>query len=224
MLSAICLFVRKDLSFALGYGGTFIQALMVGILPIFLMGLAASELTIPSPRLAASAFWLASLISCVLAAPALYDSERPCLAALLILPAGSRTIWLCKTISVFMMLALAQLFYMTATYVFFNLGSAAFSPGIIIGWALCNAGLCAISAMFAPLVKASKERHLAAILLVPACLPLLLAGINLGSSVFLPEPGTDVWRTILFMAATDMVFASLALLLSPFLLRAAAND
>ena len=224
MLSAICLFVRKDLHFAMGSGGIFIQALMVGILPIFLMGLTASELAAPSPRLAASAFWLASLISCILTAPALYEHERPCLAALLILPAGSRTIWLCKAISVFIVLALAQLFYLAATGVFFNIGAASLSFDTAIGWALCNAGLCAISAMFAPLAKTGRERHLAAILLVPACLPLLMAGINLASLAFISENGAGVWRTLLFTAATDMVFISLALLLSPFLFRAAANE
>ena len=228
MLNTLLLLVKKDLRSCLHAGGAFTQSVLTGLLLVLLINMAGADLPAQNPRLLASGFWLASLISIVLLAPALYRNERPGLTALLALGISPRLIWLEKTVSLMIMLAISQIVYLAAAYLFSEAPILNYQWAVITGIALCNAGLCVLGALLASLTGTTAASQLAGLIFTPVCLPLVLAGINLAAIAYIQEATAyarpEVWRTLLFIAATDMVFIAAALIFSPVTFRENSNE
>ena len=198
MLKAACLIARKDLRLVLSRGAGLVQALLLGLLLIFVFSLSRETGETMSGQGAATIFWLSSAFCQVLSFNMLYGLEEAngSRAGLLLLPTPVQSVLLGKAAAGLCIILTAQLLFLPATIVF--LGQ---SLGSLLG-ALSQG-------------QAARE-SLLSIVLFPLIIPILLAGIRVcagGFSEALPE-GVESWLGI--AVAFDAVFLAAGLVLFPF--------
>ena len=189
MLKAACLIARKDLRLVLSRGAGLVQALLLGLLLIFVFSLSRETGETMSGQGAATIFWLSSAFCQVLSFNMLYGLEEAngSRAGLLLLPTPVQSVLLGKAAAGLCIILAAQFLFLPATIVF--LGQ---SQG-----------------------QAARE-SLLSIVLFPLIIPILLAGIRVcagGFSEALPE-GVESWLGI--AVAFDAVFLAAGLVLFPF--------
>ena len=198
MLKAACLIARKDLRLVLSRGAGLVQALLLGLLLIFVFSLSRETGETMSGQGAATIFWLSSAFCQVLSFNMLYGLEEAngSRAGLLLLPTPVQSVLLGKAAAGLCIILAAQFLFLPATIVF--LGA---SLGSLLG-ALSQG-------------QAARE-SLLSIVLFPLIIPILLAGIRVcagGFSEALPE-GVESWLGI--AVAFDAVFLAAGLVLFPF--------
>ena len=201
MLKAACLIARKDLRLVLSRGAGLVQALLLGLLLIFVFSLSRETGETMSGQGAATIFWLSSAFCQVLSFNMLYGLEEAngSRAGLLLLPTPVQSVLLGKAAAGLCIILTAQFLFLPATIVFLgqSLGD---------GWPLVGA-----------LSQGQAAREsLLSIVLFPLILPILLAGIRVcagGFSEALPE-GVESWLGI--AVAFDAVFLAAGLVLFPF--------
>ena len=211
---------RKDLLLTLTRGSGLVQALLLGLLLLFVFSLAQGVGERLSPQNAAAVFWLSSTFCQVLVFNALYALEERCSSrvGLLLSPPPIQGVWLGKGLAGMLLLLLAQVIFLPATVVFLGQeiqGDWAVALGALL---LVDAGMCALGSLLGALAQGEAAREsLLSILLFPLLVPLLLAGISLGAQALgLPSPdGADAWLGL--AAAFDAVFAAAGLLLFGFM-------
>ena len=222
MLRGALLICRKDLALLGGRGGGLVQALLLGLLLIFIFSLTRAPGETVSPQAAAAIFWLASLFCQVLLFTALYaleegDGQRQ---ALLLAPLPVQSVWLGKGLAGLALLVLAQLVFLPASVIFLDqtgTGSPAAGLATVL---LTDLGLAALGSLLGALAQGAAgqggRESLFSILAFPLLLPLLLAGIRTGAIFFgLAETeGFGGW--IRLILACDAVFIGLGLLLFGF--------
>lgn len=214
---AIC---RKDLTLILSRNAGIMQALLLGLLLVFLFSLSLNTSDALSPQAAASMFWLATAFCQVLIFNMLYASEELCGArsGLLLLPAPVQSVWLGKSLAGLLLIMAAQCVFIPAVFVFLGQHLAdGFLPalaGIVLG----DLGMAVSGSLFGALAAGRSGREsLLSIILFPLLVPLLLAGVRLASLGIDPDPlPGDPLRWIGLAAAFDAVFTAAGLLLFPF--------
>ena len=194
MLKAACLIARKDLRLVLSRGAGLVQALLLGLLLIFVFSLSRETGETMSGQGAATIFWLSSAFCQVLSFNMLYGLEEAngSRAGLLLLPTPVQSVLLGKAAAGLCIILTAQFLFLPATIVFLgqSLGD---------GWPLALLALVLTDIGMASLI-----------------IPILLAGIRVcagGFSEALPE-GVESWLGI--AVAFDAVFLAAGLVLFPF--------
>lgn len=219
MKSALAL-CGKDLKLILARGAGLMQALLLGLLLVFLFSLSLNAGDKLSPQAAAAMFWLASAFCQVLIFNMLYAVEETAQArlGLVLLPAPVQGIWLGKALAGVMLLAAAQCVFVPAVFVFLgqNLGQA--WPFALLGIALGDVGMAASGSLLGALsVGRGGRESLLSIVLFPLLVPMLLAGVRLVSMGIDPDPMLDdALRWVGLAAAFDGLFLAAGLILFPF--------
>ena len=216
MLRLMWAVIRKDLSLVLARGSGLVQALLLGLLLLFVFSLSQGIGERMSPQAAAAVFWLSSAFCQVLIFNQLYALEEVNNArmGLLLCPAPIQGVWLGKAVAGLVLLLLAQLVFLPASIIFLGQGlHGAVAPGLA-GLLLVDVGMCALGSLLGALAQGQAAREsLLSIVLFPLLTPLLLAGISLGAqSLGTPSPdGPGNWLGL--AGAFDGVFLGAGLLL-----------
>lgn len=220
MLRLILALARKDLTLTLIRGSGLVQALLLGLLLLFVFSLSQGVGERMSPQGAAAVFWLSSAFCQVLIFNQLYALEEVNGArlGLLLTPAPVQAVWLGKMAAGFVLLVLAQILFLPAAVVF--LGQSLEGPALagLAALVLTDIGMCALGSLLGALAQGQAAREsLLSIVLFPLLTPLLLAGIGVGAQVFgaLSPDGPGSWLGL--ACAFDAVFCGAGLLLFSFI-------
>jgi len=225
MLRTALLIARKDIRLIILGGSGLIQALMLGLLLIFVFSLAQDIGEVISPRAAATIFWLASTFCLVLAGNMCHglESVNNARAGLLLSPVPVQGIWLGKALAILVILLLAQLCFLPASVAF--LRQQVYGAGATLGGLLLiDFGLAALASLLGALVQGRSAREsLLSVILFPLLVPALLAGISFGEAAFTPafigaggaasQQGEWLGLTLAF----DAIFLAAGLVLFPFM-------
>lgn len=218
MLKSALLICRKDLTLSLGRGSGLLQALLLGLLLIFVFSLSLLPGQRMSPQGAAAIFWLASAFCQVLIFSTLYAHEEinGQRQGLVLAPTPIQAVWLGKAVAGLCMLLTAQLLFLPAAIVFLSQTVSPLWPlglGIVL---LADFGIVAVGSLLGALSQGQSAREsLLSIIFFPLLVPLFLGGIRIGSAVFsgtLAE-GASSWFGIAL--AFDAIFTAAALVLFP---------
>jgi len=219
MLKATLAIARKDLTLTLARGGGLVQALLLGLLLLFLFSLSQEVGEPMSPQGAAAIFWLASAFCQVLVFNALYGLEEVNGArqGLALLPCPVQAVWLGKALAGLILVLLAQAIFIPATVVFLGQdmsGEWWWSLAVLL---LADFGMALLGSLLGALSQgqAAKESVLS-IVLFPLLTPLLLAGIRVGGGLFAGRTVEGVTQWIGLAAACDALFMAAGLVLFAF--------
>lgn len=219
MLRAATAIAAKDLRLVLSRGTGLVQALLLGLLLIFVFSLSQQVGETMSPQGAAAIFWLASSFCQVLIFNTLYSIEEANGAryGLLLAPSPVQSVWIGKGMAGFVLLLAAQSVFLPAAVVF--LGQHV-SPLWAVGLAtvlLADVGIVALGSLLGALSQGQASREsLLSIVLFPLLVPVLLAGIRVGAGAFsdvMPE-GWSSWLGI--VGAFDALFLGAGIVLFAF--------
>ena len=219
MLKAACRMARKDLRLVLARGAGLVQALLLGLLLIFVFSLSRETGETMSGQGAATIFWLSSAFCQVLSFNMLYGLEETngSRAGLLLLPNPVQSVWLGKAVAGLCIILTAQLLFLPATIVFLGQSLGEGWKLALLALVLTDIGMAALGSLLGALSQGQAAREsLLSIVLFPLIIPVLLAGIRLcagGFSEALPE-GSASWLGI--AGAFDAVFLAAGLVLFPF--------
>ena len=218
MLKAALIIARKDISLTLGRGSGLLQAMLLGLLLIFVFSLSLLPGQRMTPQGAAAIFWMASAFCQVLIFSTLYAHEEinGQRQGLVLAPSPIQSVWLGKALSGLCMLIAAQLLFLPAIIVF--LGQTVSSLwhlglGILL---IGDVGIVAVGSLLGALSQGqSAKESLLSIILFPLLAPLFLGGIRIGSAVFSGKlaEGAGDWFSIAL--AFDAIFMAAALVLFP---------
>lgn len=224
MLRAAMAIAGKDLKLILARSTGLYQALLMGLLLIFLFSLSAVPGTAIGPEAAATVFWLATLYTLVLVVNGLHALEESggLRAGLLLAPCPAQAVWLGKLAACLALLGLAQLVFFPATVVFLGQDLGRFlellpsALGVLLA---CDLGLACLGALLGGLAQGQAGREsLLSLILFPLLFPLLLAGVKTFATLYadpalarIPEAGNWLALALGF----DAVFLGAALLLFP---------
>jgi heme exporter protein B len=210
----------KDLRLTLLRGGALAQALLLGLLLLFMFSLSQEPGERMSPQGAAAVFWLASVFCQVLIFNALYSLEETGGArqGLALLPCPVQAVWVGKALAGLALLLPAQALFLPATLVF--LGQNADGPYLqaLAALLLADLGMALLGSLLGALSQGQTSKEsLLSIIFFPLLAPLILAGIRLGTGFFAGTAPEDAGRWFGVAAAFDAVFAAAGLALFAFI-------
>ena len=208
--------IGKDLSLLFIRGSGLVQALLLGLLLIFVFSLSSGP---ANPVSAQAIFWVSSLFCQVLIFNQLYALEESHgqRLALLLLPVMPQTIWLAKSLAGLLLLLAAQLCFLPACVIFLGQTAGAHFVTSIAGLFLVDLGISALGSLLAAVAQGQASREsLLSILLFPLLTPLLLAGISLHTASFGGE-SQDLDQWLMLASAFDAVFVSVSFILFAFI-------
>lgn len=219
MLKALFALINKDLRLVLVRGAGLVQALLLGLLLIFVFSLSLETGERMSGQGAATIFWLASAFCQVLTFNMLYSLEETnqSRSGLLLLPVPVQTIWLGKTLAGLVLILVAQLFFFPATLVFLGQTLGDKWPIAFLTLLAVDIGMATLGSLLGALTQGQAAREsLLSIVLFPLMIPILLGGIRAGAGGFgisLTE-GVQSWLGLIL--AFDAIFLAIGLILFPF--------
>lgn len=214
--------VRKDLRLAFANGQGPVQAVLFGLLLVFLFSLSAAPGERFSVQQGLAIFWLCSSFAVVLIFALLFrfEEENDTATALLLSPLPVQGLWLGKTLAGFVLLLLCQAFFFPAALVFLDLNvTAGVAPflGMLVA---VDVGLCILGGLVGAMGHGQNAKDaLLTIIVFPLQIPLLLGGIRLGEALLRGAALGDVSDWLGLVLAFDAVFAGAALFLFPFVFR-----
>lgn len=222
MIGAALAVVRKDLRLAFANGQGPVQAVLFGLLLVFLFSLSAAPGERFSAQQGLTVFWLCSSFAVVLIFSLLFrfEEENGVATALLLSPLPVQGLWLGKTLAGGVLLVLCQAFFSPAALVFLDLGVAGEALPLCTMLAGVDAGLCVLGGLVGAMgYGQSAKDALLTIIVFPLQIPLLLGGIRIGEGLMRGGLWSDVsgWFGLIF--AFDAVFAGAALFLFPYVFR-----
>ena len=145
MLKAACLIARKDLRLVLSRGAGLVQALLLGLLLIFVFSLSRETGETMSGQGAATIFWLSSAFCQVLSFNMLYGLEEAngSRAGLLLLPTPVQSVLLGKAAAGLCIILAAQFLFLPATIVFLGQSLGDGWPLALLALVLTDIGMAA---------------------------------------------------------------------------------
>lgn len=213
------LIARKDLRIALGRGCGLVQALLLGLLLIFVFSISKGTGETCSPLEAATIFWLSSVFCQILVFSQLYSIEETNLArhGLLLLANHPQSIWLGKTLAALPLLCLAQAIFLPATIIFLGQNiSGPVWPGLAASVA-ADIGMCALGSLLGAVGQGNGGRDsLLSIIMFPLLVPVLLGAISLCGLTLGSDSGIDQKQWLGLICAFDAIFIGVGLLLFGF--------
>ena len=221
MIRSALILAHKDLTLICLRGTGLVQAMLLGLLLIFIFSLARGLAETFSAQAAATIFWVSTLFCQVLTFNSLYalEEDNGQRQALLLTRAPVQSIWLGKALAGFVFLLAAQAFFAPALLIFLDQSLEGPLHQILGLLLLANIGLAAAGSLLGAIAqgRAAKE-SLLSLILFPLLLPLLLAAIRLGAGMLSAPPlqeETGSWFKILI--GFDCMFAAAGLVLFPFI-------
>ena len=219
MLKSAWLIACKDCRLVLARGGGLVQALLLGLLLIFVFSLARRANDLVEPTTAAAIFWLASVFCQVLAGNMLYSLEETCQArsGLLLMPAPVQAVWLGKGLASLVTLLTAQAVFLPGIVVFLGqrLGEDWLWGLAILG--MTDLGLAAVGSLLGALSQGQSAREsLLSIVLFPLLIPIMLAGVHLLAGILGEGLPADAGQWFRLGLAFDGLFLGAGLILFPF--------
>ncbi len=179
--------VFKDLRIEARSRQTLGLMVMLGVLVVVVLALGLGPQQVQSPALATSVLWVACLFGGVLCFEKTMAIEREdgALAAVLLAPVDRGVLYLAKLISNLLLMAVLALVVMPVAVVLLQ-----FDLGPHLGWfvalmALSFVGFAALGTMLAAATGGSRlQGGLLAIVVLPACLPLIVTTTQLSVRMF----------------------------------------
>ncbi|MUM76304.1 heme ABC transporter permease CcmB [Pseudodesulfovibrio sp. F-1] len=219
MLKRSAAMAAKDLRLSVSGGQGLVQAMLLGLLLIFLFSLSKPLGGVITAQAAGAIFWLASAFGLVLVFNDLFAIEEANGARVGILssPAPVHAVWVGKGLAGLCLLLVSQLVFLPATAAF--LGQTVYGPWWLLLTTLIGAdiGLVVIGALLGALSQGQAAREsLLSVIVFPLLLPVLLAGITLFALCFSPEPAEGPGSWLGLILAFDALFAGAGLFLFPF--------
>lgn len=216
MLNMSMALIRKDLTLLLQRGSGLIQALILGLILVFVFSLSQEIGEKTTSKATSTIFWLSSAFCQVLVFNQLYALEEGnnSRLGLILSPCAVQGVWLGKAISGLILILCAQIIFLPAVIIFLGqefLGNISHGILAII---LVDIGMCALGSLLGALAQGQSAREsLLSIVLFPLLMPLLLSGISLLSSAFTSgmEEGMSSWLGI--ACAFDGIFLGAGILL-----------
>lgn len=219
MLRLALILARKDLRLLLFRNGGLAQALLLGLLLIFIFSLSAAPGEKASPESAAAVFWLGSIFCQILIFTRIYALEEEAASrdGLLLLPFPVQGVWLGKALAGAILLLLSQALFLPSAIIFLNIQ---LQPPLWPGLAsllITDAGVCALGSILGAVSAGAGGREsLLSILFFPLLTPILLCGISLMAETF--GGGADeAAQWILIGLSFDLLFIGAGLLLFGFI-------
>jgi len=211
--------VRKDLQLIFLGGGGLVQAILLGLLLIFVFSLANPVGEKVLPQAAAAIFWLASSFALILVFNSLYSLEEENLSriGLILAPIPVQSIWIGKAVAGALLLILAQIIFLPAVIVFLGQENFVSWPEAMMMLLGVDWGLVCVGSLLGAVSQGHNTRDsLLSIIVFPLLIPLLLGGIRLGAFYL----GADMedqssWFGLIF--SFDALFTGAALILFPFI-------
>lgn len=213
---AVGALARKDLRLTLARSSGLVQALLLGLLLLFVFSLSQEVGTVMSPQGASAVFWLASAFCQVLIFNMLYglEEQNGARQGLLLMPHPPQVVWLGKGLAGLVLLLTAQMVFLPAAVVFLGQSISPLWPWALLTVLLADIGMAALGSLLGALSQGQAAREsLLSIVLFPLLVPLLLAGIRVGAGGFsdvLPE-GLHSWLGV--AGAFDALFLGAGLIL-----------
>lgn len=225
MLKTAVLLAKKDLTVILGRSAGLCQALLLGLLLIFLFSLSLQAGEKLSPHASSTMFWLASVFCQVLIFQMLYamEEQNGAKTGLQTLPCPLQAVWLGKFLAGFVLLAASQVIFVPAVFVFLSQNLGEQWPFALLGIVLANIGICTCGSLLGALcVGQSGKESLLSIILFPLLIPLLLSAISLTSLGLLDLQNNfadtaQIFQWMGIALAFDLFFCSASLILFPYL-------
>ena len=218
MLKAILSLIYKDFTLTRGHG--LIQALLMGLLLLFVFSLSQEMGSTMPAQGAATIFWLATAFCQVLVFNTLYSIEEVNNArqGLLLMPQPLYVIWLSKAVTGVILIIIAQAVFLPAAIVFLGQNFSPFWWKALGAIVIVDLGMAASGSLLGALSQgqAAKE-SLLSIILFPLIIPLLLAGIRLLTAGFSTEISEDLSTWFGIALAFDALFLGAGLLLFDYM-------
>ncbi|MEF2145249.1 MAG: heme exporter protein CcmB [Desulfovibrionaceae bacterium] len=219
MLRHAAVIAAKDLRLSVSGGQGLVQAVLLGLLLIFLFSLAYPEGQGIPPQAAGAVFWLASAFGLVLVFNGLFSLEEAQGARLGLLssPVPRHAVWLGKALAGFGLLLVSQLVFLPAVIIFLGQNL----PGpiwlLFAAWVATDLGLVVVGALLGALAQGQAAREsLLSVIVFPLLVPALLAGITLFAAVLSGVGAEDAGSWLGLLGAFDALYAGAGLLLFPF--------
>lgn len=209
----------KDLRLTLGRGTGLVQALLLGLLLIFVFSLSRETGRTIGPQGAAAIFWLASAFTQVLVFNTLYalEERNGARMGLLLAPMPAQAVWLGKGLAGLLLLFAAQVVFLPACVAFLGQTLSDSWPLGLLTLCLVDLGLAALGSLLGALAQGQASREsLLTVILFPLLIPALLAGLRAGAATFAGQVPEGVASWIWLAAAFDALFLAAGLLLFPF--------
>lgn len=209
----------KDLKVALSRAAGLSQALLLGLLLIFIFSLSSPPGEKPPPHTAAAIFWLGSAFCQILVFNQLYAAEEMNGTgdSLRMIPAPLQSIWLGKAVAGLVLLFLTQLVLLPALVIFLG-QTIPGNPGRgLAALGSTDLGMAFLGSLLGALGHGQTGREsLLSIVLFPLMLPLLLAGTSMTAPVLggFDDGSQNMWLGIAL--SFDAVFCAAGLCLFPF--------
>ena len=222
MIASALTIARKDLRLAFAKGQGPVQAILLGLLLVFIFSLSAAPGDRFSAQQGIAIFWLCSSFGVVLIFSLLFrfEEENDTATALLLSPLPVQGLWLGKTLAGLGLLLLCQFFFFPAALVFLAL-DVGDSPELMALMVLCvDFGLCVLGGLIGAMGSGNGAKDaLLTIIVFPLQVPLLLGGIRIGVGLAQGAGFAEVadWFGLVF--AFDAVFSGAALFLFPHVFR-----
>ena len=219
MLRLTLAIARKDLFLALARGGWLCQAVLLGLVLIFVFSLARGAGEPVSAQAAATVFWVCSMFCQVLVFNQLYAQEEANGAKLGLLLAGQpvQGVWLGKCIAGLLLLLLAQAVFFPAAIIFLDQEIRGDATAAFLALLLADIGLAAIGSLLGAAAQGQSTREsLLGILLFPLLIPLLLGGIRSFTQAMELPQGDDGQIWLYLAMAFDAVYLGAGLFLFGF--------
>lgn len=223
MIRAALLIARKDLRLTIGRGSGLLQAMLLGLLLIFVFSLSLTPGERMSAQAAAAVFWMATAFCQVLIFSTLYGHEERNgqRQGLLLAPVPAQSVWLGKAGAGLVLLLAAQLLFLPASVVFLDQTITPVWPlglGLLL---IADLGVVMAGSLLGAVSQGSSAKEsLLSIVLFPLLVPLFLAGISLGAAVFSGKTPPDAADWYALALAFDAIFAGSAILLFPHIYNA----
>ena len=219
MLMASWIIACKDLRLVLSRGAGLVQALLLGLLLIFVFSLSREPGSTISGQGATTIFWLASAFCQVLCFNMLYGLEENngARAGLLLLPVPVQSIWLGKTLAGLIILLIAQMIFLPAGIVFLGQSLGEGWPEALFALLLVDLGMASLGSLLGALSQGQAAREsLLSIVLFPLIIPILLAGIQVCTAGLGEGMSGESSSWLGIAGAFDAVFLAAGLLLFPY--------
>ncbi|MDR3175440.1 MAG: heme exporter protein CcmB [Desulfovibrio sp.] len=218
MFRPALIIARKDLRLIAGCRGGLLQALLLGLLLIFMFSLSLAPGQVMSPQGAATVFWMSSAFCQVIIFSMLHSNEEENgqMLGLLLSPVPLQGIWLGKALAGACLLLLAQLVFLPAVFVFLRQEAGALWPVGLVSIAVGDIGIAALGALLGALARGRSAREaLFSVIIFPLLTPIFLGGIRIGAAALGPGADGDYADWLGISLAFDAIFTAAALFLFP---------
>lgn len=219
MIAASLLISGKDLRLLIFRSGAITQAFLLGLVIVFVFSLSAAPGEKFAPRENAAVFWLSSTFFSIMIFSQLYrlEEDNQSRKGLMLADIPIQSVWLGKSAAGFVLLVLAQLFFLPAVGVFMGQEEISVPGAGISILLLTDAGISALCGLLGAVGHGSASRDsLLSVIIFPFLVPLLMAAISVCSASF-GESGIEIGLWIGIASAFDAIFIATALLLFGFL-------